>query len=67
MSALVKIKIDPQHAWDQALWGFHESTRVITEMAKSSEYRGMAVNDMGEIADAVLAANLMWNQLRRGQ
>lgn len=54
-----------ERAWGQALFGFHESTRLITEMAKLPEYRDMAVKDLAQISDAVLAANLMWSQLKK--
>lgn len=58
-------RIDPQHAWGMALYSFREATKVITEMARSPDYRDMAVSDLGEISDAVLAANLMWSQLEK--
>lgn len=54
-----------EKAWGQALFGFHESTRLISEMAKLPEYQGMAVGDLAQIADAVLAANLMFNHLSK--
>lgn len=55
---------DPQHAWGMTLYSFREATKAICEMAKSPEFRDMAANDLGDIADAVLAANLMWSQLK---
>jgi hypothetical protein len=58
---------EPDKAWGMALYSFREATKAITEMAKSPEYRDMAVNDMGEISDAVLAANLMWSHANRPQ
>lgn len=60
----IAVKIEPDKAWGMALYSFRESTKAICEMAKSAEYRDMAVEDLGEIADAVLAANLMWSQLK---
>jgi hypothetical protein len=54
-----------ERAWDQALFGWCESTRIITEMAKLPQYRDRAVKDLGQIADGVLANNLMWSQLKK--
>jgi hypothetical protein len=47
------------------LFGWCESTRIITEMAKLPQYRDRAVKDLGQIADGVLANNLMWSQLKK--
>jgi hypothetical protein len=55
---------DQQHAWGMALYSFREATKTICEMAASPEYRDMAADDLGDIAPAVLAANLMWSQLK---
>lgn len=60
----MSIQIEPPHAWGMALYSFREATKAICEMAKSPDYRDMAVDDLGEISDAVLAANLMWSQLK---
>jgi hypothetical protein len=53
-----------ERAWDMALFSFRQATQDICEMAKSPEYRDRAVSDLGPIAEAVLAANLMWSQLK---
>jgi hypothetical protein len=60
----IVVQTEPQHAWGMALYSFREATAAISEMAKSPEYRDLAVQDLTEIADAVLAANLMWSQLK---
>jgi len=57
-------KIDPERAWGMALYSFREATKNICDMARSPDFRDMAVQDSGEIADAVLAANLMWSHLK---
>lgn len=57
-------KIEPQHAWGMALYSFRVATLSICEMAKSPDFRDMAADDLGDITDAVLAANLMWSQLK---
>ncbi len=56
---------EPQHAWGMALYSFREATKNICDMAQSPEFRDMAVKDSGEIAEAVLAVDLMWSQLQR--
>lgn len=58
-------RLDNERAWGMALYSFREATRSITEMVRSPEYRDMAVKDIGEISDAVLAANLMWSMIEK--
>jgi len=55
----------PEHVWGMALHSFREATRTITEMARSPDYRDFAVEESGEIAEVVLAANLMWSMLEK--
>ena len=55
---------EQQKAWGMALYSFLMATKTITELARLEDYRDMAVNDLGQIADGVLAANLMWSQLK---
>jgi len=50
--------------WDLALYDFREAVRVVTAMARDPDFRDMAAADLAEITDAVLAANLMWSQLK---
>lgn len=61
---MIAVQIDPERAWDQTLFAFRASTEAICEMAKSPDFRDMAVEDSGSIAEAVLAVNLMWSALQ---
>lgn len=58
------IERDPAHAWGMALYSYRAATQAICDLAKSPEYRDFALDDLGGIAEAVLAANLMWSQLK---
>jgi hypothetical protein len=60
---------EPDKAWGMALYSFREATKAITEMAKSPEYRDMAVNDIGHNNSAVSrrqssALRMRWERSR---
>ena len=53
-----------QHVWGMALFHFMSATESVCELAKSPNFRDIAVDDIDKITEAALAVNLMWSQLK---
>ena len=53
-----------EHAWGMAIFSLMTTTKAVYEMAKSPDYRDLAVKDLGQISEAALAINLAWSQLK---
>lgn len=58
-------EVSPEHAWGMALYSLRTATAAVCEMSRADPYRDLAVKDLGQISEAVLAMNLTWSHLKK--